>query len=375
MPGHDIIVIGASAGGVEALTRLARQLPADFCATLLVVLHFPANSTSVLPQILNRSGPLPAHHPRQGEKIQPGQIYVAPPDHHLLVRQDRLCLSRGPRENGHRPAIDSLFRSASYAFQQRVIGIILSGMLDDGVAGLATIKAHGGLTIVQDPQEALFNSMPRHAIAAVEVDYILKLHEIAPVLVQLLNSSALPLTPSASMHLPIASEDDMTNPFETESNPDPETNHGTESDIVLQDKHVREQGRFPGSPSPLTCPDCGGVLWELHNGNVIRFRCHVGHAYSLDSLMAEQAEDVERALWSAVRVLEEKAALSRRLAIHAKQQNRPISEARFLEQAEESRRNAAVVRQLITQQTLAKSSLNEENEVLQKDHSFEPKST
>lgn len=322
---RDIVVIGASAGGVETLSRLVKLLPSDLPATLFVAVHFPSFSTSVLPKILSRSGSLPAMHPEDGQEFQPGKIYIAPPDYHLLVWPDRIRLSRGPRENGHRPAIDALFRSAARSCGRRVVGVILSGTLDDGTAGLAVIKSLGGTAIVQEPEEALFDGMPRSAIENVAVDYILKLTDITSVLVEITHSS-------------VKEEDIVSGEIDKEAL------------IVAQDKAKLERGERPGNPAPLTCPDCGGVLWELRNDKLIRFRCHVGHVYSSDSLVAQQSDEVEKALWSAVRTLEEKAALARRMAVQANQQNRFMSEAQFRKRADEAERHATLVRQVILQQ-------------------------
>lgn len=320
---HDIIVIGASAGGVEALANLVYHLSPELAASLFVVVHFPSFGVSVLPQILSRAGPLPAMHPQDGELIRPGCIYTAPPDHHLILQREQIHLNRGPRENGHRPAIDVTFRSAAQTYQNRVIGVLLSGTLDDGTAGLAQIKAMGGMAFVQDPNEALFDGMLRNAIERVPINQVLRVSEIASCL----NTLA---------YIPIQEVEMM--PEELEKG----------ASIVREDKAMSERGeQAPGTPSPLTCPECGGVLWELHDNNLLQFRCHVGHVYSLDGMLSEQAEAIEKALWSAVRILEEKAALSRRMANQAHQQHRLYSENQFQEQAEEAERNAAIVRKLV----------------------------
>ncbi|MBD2018865.1 chemotaxis protein CheB [Leptolyngbya sp. FACHB-36] len=327
MFGRDVVVMGASAGGVEALKAVVQSLPADLQAAVFVAVHIPASSKSMLPMILSRSGPLPAVHAEDQATIEPGCIYIAPPDFHLIVERDRVRLSRGPRENGHRPAIDVLFRSASRAYGKRVIGIVLSGMLDDGAAGLAIIKRQGGVALVQDPNEALFDGMPNSAIAATKVDHILTASEIGAYVETLVQE-------------PVAEDSSMTN-------------DGLEQEarIVAEDKAARERGeQASGSPSPLTCPDCGGVLWELRDGKQLRYRCHTGHAYSVDSLASEQADALETALWSAIRVLEERAALARRMAVQAQSQNRFASQIQFEERADEAKKHADLVRQMVIQQ-------------------------
>ncbi|MEP0891973.1 chemotaxis protein CheB [Leptolyngbya sp. FACHB-16] len=326
----NIIVVGASAGGVEMLTQLAKHLPETLEASLFIVVHFPSQSTSFLPKILSRVGKLPVRHPQDGESIRPGHIYIAPPDYHLLIQKGQMRLSQGPRENGHRPAIDTLFHSAARSYGRWVTGVLLSGALDDGVAGLAMVKSQGGLAIVQDPAEVAFDGMVRSAIANVDVDYILPIEAIAHQLVQLSEEF---------LEGAIAMPEDMIH----------------EAERVAEDKTEREEGQHFNSPSPMTCPDCGGVLWELREGELIRFRCHVGHAYSMDSLVAEQTNDVERALWSALRALEEKAALARRLAAHARSQARSLSENQFMTRADEAEKHATIVRQVVMQQKLTKS--------------------
>lgn len=375
MPDRPIIVIGASAGGVEALVEIVQRLPRHFSAAILIVVHFPASSVSYLPQILSRLDTLPAHHPIDQEAICPGQIYIAPPDSHLLIQPGKVRLSHGPRENGHRPAIDTLFRSAAHAYGKQVIGVILTGTLDDGTAGLLTIKTLGGQAIVQNPQEALFDGMPRSAIETVPVDWVINLEDIAQLLIKLVELPIEPLIapPIASLIVPLteppqnsfsANADRLQNPPLQESpsqesvmlNPSDPSLHETKQ--VERSKAALERGEQPGNASPLTCPDCGGVLWELREDSLVRFRCHVGHAYSVDSLVEAQAQDVEKSLWSAVRALEEKAALARRMAVNAREHQRSRSAEQFEQQSIESHQHATVLRHLVSEQLKPKAAKN-----------------
>src|SRR5947209_3917375 len=234
MPGHNIIVVGASAGGVEALVTLVRSLPADLPAAVFIVLHIPAQSSSLLPEILTRSGPLVAFHPKDGGTIEQGKIYVASPDHHLMIARGSVRVVHGPKENRHRPAIDPLFRSAANMYKQRVIGVVLTGSLDDGTAGLLAIKQSGGLAVVQSPEDALYPSMPVHAMEHVKVDYVRPMREIGALLVRL-------------VHEPVAEleEDDTSEDMEVEIKM-------AEFDMkTIHDEHKA------GTPSAFSCPDCG----------------------------------------------------------------------------------------------------------------------
>lgn len=327
MSGHDIIVIGASAGGVETLAQVAQDLPADLAAAVFIVLHVPAHGVSALPSILSRRGPLPAVHPADGEPIQSGRIYIAPPDHHLLVKHGHVRVTRGPAENGHRPAVDPLFRSAARYYGPRVIGVVLSGTLDDGTAGLQAVKQRGGLAVVQDPDEALFSGMPRSAVENVSVDQILPLAEIGPALARLAHTPAPPQT---------------TAPEEME----------IEVDVAEMEMQAIETPRA-GDASGFTCPNCHGVLWEVQEGDLIRFRCRVGHAFSPDSLIAEQSEALEEALWTAMRALEESAALADRLAERAQKRNQEWAVVRFSDQAQDARRRADIIQQALIQGQVA----------------------
>jgi two-component system chemotaxis response regulator CheB len=317
--GHHIIVIGASAGGIEALTRVVRELPAGLGAAVFVVVHFPSHGTSVLPRILSGAGPLPAAHARDGEAIEPGRIYVAPPDCHLLVKRDRVRVIRGPRENGHRPAVDPLFRTAAAAYGGRVVGVVLSGMLDDGTTGLIAIKRRGGRALVQDPEDALYASMPRSALEHVEADGVAPATEIAGVLARWAAE-------------PIEEEEG-----EMDDRPD-------FTELYMQGF---ETSNAMGHPSGFTCPECSGALWDIRDGELTRFRCRVGHSFSSDALLSEQSDSLESALWTAVTALEERAALLRRVAARMDGRARNGSHERLGEEAEAADRRAALIRGIL----------------------------
>jgi len=309
---RDLIVAGASAGGVEALAKLVADLPAELPAAMLVVLHVLSTGTSVLPDILDRAGALPATSARHRELIERGHIYVAPPDHHMLVADDHIELTHGPRENGHRPAIDPLFRSAARSHGERVIAVVLSGALDDGTAGLQVVQRAGGTTLVQDPDEALYEGMPRSAIEHGAADHVVELRAMADAICELIDS---PIQAAAA----------------------PEPDHGP--------LDIAEPTPLVGDASGLTCPECGGALWEQQDGDVVRFRCHVGHAYSVESMQAEQGLALEAALWSALRSLEERAGLFRRLARRLSASAE--TQQRYERKAAEMVRHADAVRQTI----------------------------
>jgi two-component system chemotaxis response regulator CheB len=264
MPGHDIIVIGASSGGVEVLTTLVSRLPETLRAAIFIVLHVRPDAPSLLPAILNRAGTLPAAHALDGEPIRTGRIYVAPPGRQLYLHKRRVSVELGPRENMHRPAIDPLFRTAAHHHGSRVIGVIVSGALDDGTAGLQAVKGVGGIAVVQDPADAACASMPTHAMARVAVDHCVKAVDLPDLLVRLVGVPSL--EPAAPAPLDAREEPDGT--FE----------------------HVA--GGAPlGFESGLTCPECSGILREVRDGDVLRFRCRVGHAYSSQTLLRKLAEN------------------------------------------------------------------------------------
>jgi two-component system chemotaxis response regulator CheB len=291
MAGVDVIVIGASAGGLQALLDIVAALPASLPAAVLVTVHTPTESTSRLPQILARATPLAVRFAEHGDRLAAGHIYVARPDVHLLIDGDSLALNHGPRQNGFRPAIDPMFRSAADAFGPRAMGVVVSGALDDGTYGLARIKAAGGTAVAQDPEEALVASMPLSAIRNVEVDHVLPAAQIGELIASRAGKSfnGVPEMASKTTEQPL-----------------------DEREITVQQMN----GRF-GPPSAMTCPDCGGALWELQEGKLTRFRCHVGHQFSPEALDRGQHDLVEEALWTAVRALEEHADLRQRMSRRA----------------------------------------------------------
>ena len=292
MAGHDIIVIGASSGGVEVLTTLVSGLPADLPAAVFIVLHVRPDAPSLLPSILGRVGVLPAAHAVDGEPIRTGRIYVAPPGRQMYIDKRRVSVEIGPRENMHRPAIDPLFRTAAEHHSTRVVGVVLSGALDDGTAGLQAIKDAGGVAVVQNPADATSRSMPAHAMERVAVDHCVNSVDLANLLTRLARQPAD--EPDARVQSGVAAMATAGQPFE----------HAAAVPI-------------PGIDSGLTCPECSGVLREVRDRGVVRFRCRVGHAYTSQSMLEAQGDAVEKTLWTAVRMLEERSVLLHKLAANA----------------------------------------------------------
>ncbi len=301
--GHDIIVIGASAGGVEALQTLVRALPADLPATVFVVVHLAPRSRSLLPEILSSFGPLPAVHAEDGMPIERGRIYIAPPDRHLLLEPGHVHLGFGPREQHQRPCINVSFRSAALAYGERVVGVLLTGQLDDGTAGLWDIKRRGGIAVVQNPEEAAFPSMPLSALREIEVDHIVRLADMGSLLIR------LALTPLAKAANPIGRE--------------------------------AMQSRL----TDVTCPECRGTIWEVQHGNGVQYHCRVGHTYSPRSMLAEHFAAQERVMWSAIVAMEEGAALARRLEPHLE----PELREKLRTEAHQRQEQAAALRQVLSE--------------------------
>lgn len=326
MPTKDIIVVGSSAGGVDALQRLCAALPARLPASVFVAQHLSPSARSVLPQLLDRVGPLRARSPVDGQQIEAGHIYVAAPDLHMLLRPGKVLMRRGPNENRTRPAVNALFRSAAIHYGARVIGVVLTGLLDDGTDGLIAIKAAGGTSVVQDPADAEWPSMPRNALKRDHVDHSLPLSEIAGLLSRLVREEAGPSVPLPEEYL-------------------------TEDRIAAQEFAVMELDIVtPGQPSHISCPDCGGVLNHIQIQDEIRFRCQVGHAFTPLGLAAAQSDELERALGVAVRTHRDRIKLF--------DQMRESARARGLSHAE-SRWNSASgdSEQLITVLEQAMASL------------------
>jgi two-component system chemotaxis response regulator CheB len=333
---RDIVVIGASAGGIEALRVLAGGLPRQFRASVCVVTHVSADSPGILDTILDRSGPLPAVMVRTPQRLRTGVIYVAAPDHHLIVEPSLLRPTRGPRENRFRPAIDPLFRSAAQVYGPRAIGVILSGGLDDGTAGLWAIKRLGGTAIVQDPAEAMVAAMPRNALEHVKVDHCVPVAEIPGLLVRLTAE-------------PMEEEEGYTVPESLK----------IEVNIAGENDPLKAGVEQLGEPSTYACPECHGVLRRVDEGDRVRFRCHTGHAYSAETLISEFDQTIETALWNSIRALQEKVLLIRNLAKHASERDdRPLAEA-LVRRAHEAHERAEAVRRAVTEPELPVSRPHE----------------
>jgi two-component system, chemotaxis family, protein-glutamate methylesterase/glutaminase len=321
-PTRDVIVIGASAGGFEAVQRLLADLPADLPAALFVVIHTASSDPGLLVKILQSISSMPVLAAAEEERFLRSQVYLAPVDRHLLVGRDHVHVRRGPRENGARPAIDPLFRSAAVSCTTRVIGVVLTGLLDDGTAGLQAIKRCGGLAVVQDPREADYPSMPRSAIRHVAVDHIHSLAEMPELLTKLTRTPRPP---------PV------------------QVDEGIQMEALIAAQEMRDMDhRARSSPiSPITCPECHGAMQEIRDGSFFRYRCHTGHAFTLESLRSLQAEAWERALYSAFRAQQERAIVVRRMADEASKLGDKAHAQKLRERAKSYEEGAELLRRLI----------------------------
>ena len=320
-----IVAIGTSAGGIEALRSIAAALPADFPAPIAMVVHSAPDSPGVVHDIIDRAGPLTAVRARNGERLQPGRIYLPPPDTHLLIEPGRVRLTRGPKENRFRPAIDPLFRSAAQVYGPAAIGVILTGSLDDGTAGLWAIEKLGGTTVIQDPADAMFPSMPWNARRHVRIDHSVRLVEVAPLLVRL---TAAPVHAMPGRAIP--------------------EHLNVEIKIAQEEDPLRAGLQGISQPSTIACPDCHGVLMQLQEGGRTRFRCHTGHSYTASSLLSGITENIEEALWTAIRSLHEGGMLLRQLAAHADHIRDGVDDATLTARAEVLDRHVAALREIVT---------------------------
>jgi len=319
MANCDILAIGASAGGVEALSFLAQNFPRDLPAAVLVTMHLSNEGGSVLDEILGRSGPLPAAFANETERVQKGRIYVAPANRHLIVEDDKLVLGHGSRENNARPAIDPMMRSAAVCCGPRTVGVVLTGTLSDGASGLWAIDQCGGITVVQDPSDAEFSGMPTNALNRLKPDHVVTLAAMPKLLNSLVSQPAgkmLPIPESVKFEVEIA--------------------RGASSSIDEMDRIAGHSG--------FACPDCHGAMWEIKEGELVRFRCHVGHTYESDRMSIALDKNLRRALGSALRALEERRSLARRLEKQSREDNRLRLASSWASRAEEYEKELCAIR-------------------------------
>jgi two-component system, chemotaxis family, protein-glutamate methylesterase/glutaminase len=331
---ENLVVIGASAGGVTAVRAVVSALPAELNAAVLIVLHIPVHTPTSLHEVLARDAAVTVKLAENGEHLRHGNAYIAPTDRHLVVEGDQLRLTRGPRENRVRPCIDVLFRSAALHFGPRVIGVVLTGALDDGTAGLWAIKDRGGTAVVQDPEDSEMSSMPRSALEHVSVDHVLSLTAIGPTIAQLARE-VLPRQPAGSAA--------------------PKTMQ-IEAEIAIEGDALRRGVLSMGEMSANTCPECHGVLVRIREGRVLRFRCHTGHAFSLQTLLADVDDAIDHSLWNTIRAIEERALVLREMeSVATANHDTPIAKE-CATQAKQEEQRAQRVRELVVSANSAATS-------------------
>lgn len=311
---RSIVVIGASAGGISTLLHIVSALKSDLDAAVFIVQHLAPSSPSLLDELLGNKSPLTVCFARDTMSIKPGCIYVAPPDHHLFIEDGFMRLSRGPRINLSRPAIDPLFFSAAVAYQSCVVGVVLSGMLDDGAAGLAAIKSCGGMTIVQTPSDALYKDMPQNAIDADQPDFIVPLSEITSTII-------------TALHTSHESKNFISDNIRKELS-------------VMKNYLSSSYFDTSGELSAVSCPECGGPMREKNVNVQQRYHCHIGHVFTAKWLLHAQDQALEASLWTAARTMKERARIQRKLAESERQANRATTEAHYQRQAKESEEHA-----------------------------------
>ncbi len=333
---RNIIVVGASAGGVNALVTLVKALPPDFAASIFIVMHLHPSTPSTLPLILTKEGGMKALHAQDNEPIQEGKIYIAPPDHHMLLEKDRILVRRGPKENRFRPSIDALFRSAAYIYGSRVIGIILSGMLNDGTSGMWSVKRMGGVGIIQDPADALFDSMPVNVLEFVEIDYSVPISEMGEVIIKLVNEQAAPRQEVTAAEM-----------------------ERMKMEVVVAAHHnAFEMGILHlGKLTPFTCPECHGSLIKLEEGKTVRFRCHTGHAFTASTLLSGLTQNIEDQLWSVMRALEEATMLLEHIAQNFSEVGNAEAAREFQQKADESRKRSVLIHENALNQKIISEDL------------------
>lgn len=323
---HDIVVVGSSAGGIPALFTLAKNLPEDYPGSIFIVQHLSPTSESILPEMISKEGPLPAAHPQDGQPFQPGHIYIAPPDHHILVEKGRILVKRGPKENLFRPSVDALFRSAGYMYGPRVVGIVLSGYLNDGTSGLWTVKRMGGVAVVQDPKESLYRDMPANVLEFVDVDHTLPSYEIGGLLTRLSREKA------GRKHDVTAGEMERLQ---------------TEIIIAAQGSGYEMGVLKMGEVVPITCPECHGALVRIDEGATVRFRCHTGHAFSADALLSSISGAVEETLWQVMNRIEETNILLNNLGNHFADEGRNRLAELYFSKAGEAAKKAHAIHEAV----------------------------
>lgn len=341
MDNRDVLAIGTSAGGVEALLHLAKHFEPGLPASVFVTIHSSPDFRSSLDELLTRAGPLPARFASDGERYSKGQIYIAPANRHLLIERDRIVLGNGPRENNARPAIDPMMRSIALCCGPRAIGVVLTGTMGDGASGLWTLDCCGGITVVQDPKDAAFAEMPTNALKKVQPDHLLGLAEMPKLFANLARQSAGETSPVP---------DNI--PFEVDIARG-ESSTADRMEKMERAEKTRKMGRMDrmgmmdqlGRRSVFACPDCNGVMWEIGEGNLVRYRCHIGHAYTAEVMSLALDENLRRALSTALRTLEDRVALALRLQRQAEHQQRPLTAASWETRAAEFEKELMTIRQ------------------------------